>query len=62
MKMTDDELREAHDDLDSDRAAELKTFKARTVQHKTYLATYKEAKQALPRRPKDEESSAEVTA
>ena len=53
MTMTDDKLREAHDRLDTARAEELKEFKLLTVQHQSYLASYKAAKQALARRPKD---------
>ena len=65
MQMTDDELRQAHDDLDGERADELADFKKATVTHMAYLAAYKAAKQALPRRPKDEpvvEDEGEVTA
>ncbi len=62
MKMTDDELRAAHDQLDSERADMLVALKNTTASHKAYLEQYKADKQALLRRPKDEESDAEVTA
>ncbi len=62
MKMTDDELRAIHDKLDGERAEVLVAFKKTTASNKAYLEQYKSKKQALPRRPKDEESDAEVTA
>ncbi len=62
MKTTDDELRAIHDELDSDRAAELDQFKASTKTHMAFVAAYKSAKQALPRRPKDPEPGDKVTA
>ena len=61
MTMTDDELREAHDTLDGERAEVLAAFKIATADNKSYLEYYKSAKQALSRRPKDEEPDAEVT-
>jgi hypothetical protein len=62
MKMTDDELRATHDDLDEDRARELAAFKATTAIHQSYLVDYKNAKRMLPRRPKDPKPDDEVTA
>ncbi len=61
-KMTDDELRAAHDKLDGERAEVLVAFKIVTAENKAYLEQYKSEKQALPRRPQDEESDGEVTA
>ena len=55
MEMTPIELREAHDKLDGARVDELEEFKALTAEHRDYVAGYKAAKQALPRRSKDED-------
>ncbi len=60
--MEPDELREAHDKLDGERADKLVAFKIATANNKAYLEQYKATKQALLRRPKDEESDVEVTA